>query len=448
MQELLRDTGPNLEWEKLCPIVDSAMQELAEPDREVILLRYFQNRPHAEIGARIGLGENAARMRVERALEKLRGILARRGVATSAGLAAVLLANAVGAAPAGLAGTITTAAALAGAATATTAIAATKVIVMTTLQKVSIAIAVATAVGAGIYGTLQASRVSKQAQDFQQQQTAFNARIEQLSREHDDASNRMAALVAENDRLRAAQKAAGILKLRGEVGSLRQSLSNAAAANQPATGLAKLMSDPAMRDFMRLAQLKIIKERYAPLVKELKLEPEQIEKFNQTISDLWMQYSDTVSNGKLGSGGTEMTKATDEVKASYDAQLKDILGDAGLARYNEFNAQLPAQTTVKLLNEQLADGGLNADQGARLLQVVAAEPYNATHGITGELDSAYFGSQSEIDQHLQQVQQSNQRIYDQAASFLNAQQLAALATLQSNTLNAQKTQGAALTQKH
>ena len=54
------------------PLLDDAMHELKETDREAILLRYFENRPFAEVGAKLGLNENAARMRVERALEKLR----------------------------------------------------------------------------------------------------------------------------------------------------------------------------------------------------------------------------------------------------------------------------------------------------------------------------------------------------------------------------------------
>jgi len=78
-----------LDWEKLRPVLDAAMHELKEADREAILLRYFENRQFAEVGAKLGLNENAARMRVERALEKLRTILGRCGVAATAALASV-----------------------------------------------------------------------------------------------------------------------------------------------------------------------------------------------------------------------------------------------------------------------------------------------------------------------------------------------------------------------
>ena len=102
------EAGSETDWEKLRPVLDEVMHQLQETDREAILLRYFENRPFAEIGARCGLNENAARMRVERALDKLRGLLAKRGLTTVAALASVLSVHAVQVAPASLAATIAT----------------------------------------------------------------------------------------------------------------------------------------------------------------------------------------------------------------------------------------------------------------------------------------------------------------------------------------------------
>ncbi len=97
------------EWETLRPALDAAMHELKAADREAILLRYFENRAFAEVGAKLGLNENAARMRVDRALEKLRAVFAKRGVTATATLASVISANAVQLAPAGLAAMLTSA---------------------------------------------------------------------------------------------------------------------------------------------------------------------------------------------------------------------------------------------------------------------------------------------------------------------------------------------------
>ena len=118
MNEILApndDPAAQLDWVRVRPVLDAALAELGEGDREAVLLRFFEGRDFAEVGARLRLGENSARMRVERALDKLHAALARRGVtSTTAALAAALTSQAVAAAPAGLAAVVT-GAALAGA---------------------------------------------------------------------------------------------------------------------------------------------------------------------------------------------------------------------------------------------------------------------------------------------------------------------------------------------
>ena len=107
----LLEPDPAAEWERLRPMIDDAIHELDDRDREAVLLRFFENRPFAEIGATLRLSEDAARMRVERALEKLRAALERRGVkSTSAALATVFANQVVASAPAGLAASISGAA--------------------------------------------------------------------------------------------------------------------------------------------------------------------------------------------------------------------------------------------------------------------------------------------------------------------------------------------------
>src|SRR5476649_1556615 len=100
MGEPTSETAPDTDWEKLRPTLDDAMHELKETDREAILLRYFENRQFVQVGAKLGLNENAARMRVERALEKLRDIFTKRGITTATALASVISANAIQLAPA------------------------------------------------------------------------------------------------------------------------------------------------------------------------------------------------------------------------------------------------------------------------------------------------------------------------------------------------------------
>ncbi|WP_164976257.1 RNA polymerase sigma factor [Oleiharenicola lentus] len=115
------DTVPadfSIDWERLRPVLDEALDELKESDREAMLLRYFEGLSFAEVGARMNLSENAARMRTDRALEKLRFHLGRRGVTSTTVALGLLLANqAFALAPAGLASNVTSAALAAAPAT-------------------------------------------------------------------------------------------------------------------------------------------------------------------------------------------------------------------------------------------------------------------------------------------------------------------------------------------
>jgi RNA polymerase sigma factor (sigma-70 family) len=82
-----------LDLASLRPMIDTALGELKERDREVVLLRYFGELTFPEIAQRLQLSENAARMRTERALDKLRLKLHRRGVMSTSAALGLALAN-------------------------------------------------------------------------------------------------------------------------------------------------------------------------------------------------------------------------------------------------------------------------------------------------------------------------------------------------------------------
>jgi RNA polymerase sigma factor (sigma-70 family) len=200
-EELLADPGPLANWARLRPVIDETLQALGETEREAVLLRFFEGQPFAEIGARLALSEDAARMRVERALEKMRDGLARHGVtSTAAALAAALATQATAAVPAGLAASIT-GAALGGATAAT----ATIVFMTMTKLQVGLALALAAAGTAGLVWQHQAN-------------TRLQAEVAAMRTE-----------VAENTRLRAenetlARQAAAAVTVRpGQVSATKSS---------------------------------------------------------------------------------------------------------------------------------------------------------------------------------------------------------------------------------
>jgi RNA polymerase sigma factor (sigma-70 family) len=68
----------------LRPLLDEVLVDLKVDDREAIMLRFFAHRSFAEIGDALRIEEEAARKRVNRALDKLRAALSRRGITSTA----------------------------------------------------------------------------------------------------------------------------------------------------------------------------------------------------------------------------------------------------------------------------------------------------------------------------------------------------------------------------
>jgi RNA polymerase sigma factor (sigma-70 family) len=121
MDALIQSSQTDPDWERLSPILDEAMAQLRDKDRDAIVLRFFENKNLREVGTAMGLEERAAQKRVARGLEKLRVFLTKRGVVLSAAMiAGAVSANSVQAAPVGLFATVSVTAVKGAAVTAST----------------------------------------------------------------------------------------------------------------------------------------------------------------------------------------------------------------------------------------------------------------------------------------------------------------------------------------
>jgi RNA polymerase sigma factor (sigma-70 family) len=210
MREPLQEGAPELDWERLRPLLDAAMHELKDVDREAVLLRYFENRQFNEVGAKLGLNENAARMRVERALQKLRDILAERGITTATQLGSVISANAIQMAPANLAATLTKAS-IAGVGTGI--FSAFKVVGVTKLKLAVSALFV--------IGLATVLLVQHQAQKKMRAiNESLSQQLTQLQTDNESLSNRLAA--TDDAKSLSDKEFNELLRLRGETGLLRQ----------------------------------------------------------------------------------------------------------------------------------------------------------------------------------------------------------------------------------
>jgi RNA polymerase sigma factor (sigma-70 family) len=107
MQSLSNQTESEV-WPQIMPLLEEAMLRLGQTDRDALVLRFFEGRNLKEVGAILGTSEAATKMRVNRAVEKLRKFFTKRGIVLPAAvLTAAISANSVQAAPAMLAKTAT-----------------------------------------------------------------------------------------------------------------------------------------------------------------------------------------------------------------------------------------------------------------------------------------------------------------------------------------------------
>jgi RNA polymerase sigma factor (sigma-70 family) len=239
-------TSPDVWWEQIEPHLDAALGELSDADRDAVVLRYFHKKSTAEIATILGVSDDAAQKRVSRAVEKLREVFAKNKITIGAGSLGILIsANAVQAAPVGLATKILA---------ATSGLTVTAGITM--IQKLFIAGFAAVAIGVGIYSF----HLQKQIAALQEQQTSLNQQIAQMSQERDDAKNQLAAAQRENEQRQNNQDE--LLRLRGETGVLRRQLGEATKPNRalPAAVAAMNTNSPMLQPHIKARFLTMPKD--------------------------------------------------------------------------------------------------------------------------------------------------------------------------------------------
>ncbi len=93
-------------WAEVAPLLDEAMAGLSAEDRAALAVRYFQSGCNADVARELNISPVAAEKRVMRAVDKLRQFFKKKGMGISCvGLAALLGAHSVQAAPAAFAAT-------------------------------------------------------------------------------------------------------------------------------------------------------------------------------------------------------------------------------------------------------------------------------------------------------------------------------------------------------
>jgi RNA polymerase sigma factor (sigma-70 family) len=216
---------PAADLSHIAPMLDEAITHLGKEDRTAIMLRFFERRDFRSIGEALGSNEDAARMRVNRAVDKLHLLLTKRGATlTAAALGTALASETLTAAPASL---ITS---VAGAVLATSAtghaLSGTILKITAAMTKLKAGIVIVVIVG----GVTTSLIISQQAR----------AKLSQQDETLRQQSAQLAQLAADNERLSglAARsnnpdfQLSDLSRLRAEAASLRQQTNDLAMLQQ------------------------------------------------------------------------------------------------------------------------------------------------------------------------------------------------------------------------
>ena len=452
------DDNTGSPWELIAPHLDEGLNQLSASDRDAIVLRFFKRQDFRVIGAALGVSEDTAQKRVSRALEKLRGVLSKRGATlTATALASALTAEAVVAAPAGLAISVT-ATALAGSATLATGLSLTtiKTLAMTKLQ-ISIAGVILIA-GLATPLLLQHQSLSRMREE--------NNRLREETVSLQQQTTQTAQLAAENQRLSNLLARAGssqppkpeqlaeLLRLRGEATRLR---ANAQADAKAANPMVEMLKSPAGKEMMKASMRTeglAVARSYAKLFADLHLTPEQTASMKDLMISRTMATADMLTAAMSGQADPAQLQAeavqAKADQAAIDGQIKQLLGDDNYTQYQAYGNTLSERMVVTQVAAQLADSprAVGADQEQQLFDAMVEERQNFKFTsdlsdpskLKGDLASYYTDDNKQ--RYLQELEQLSQRYLARAQSILSPDQLAAF---QSSLASQQAKQAASVT---
>jgi RNA polymerase sigma factor (sigma-70 family) len=376
MHDIDSEGVQHADWDRMRPMLDQELHGLDSRDRDAVLLRYFERKSFAEIGKTLSLGEEAARKRVERALDRLRSRLNGRGISsTAAVLSAILTEQAAVAAPAELAGLVAKAALVqsAGAATTTAGI-----LSFMSTSKI--------ALGAGAL-LLFLSLGSVAYEGWKTRAAA--AELASLRGQSAAAAQQLSAL---QEKVADAEKAATIaVGAHGTGGASADSNGSPAplssAKVSKARGDAFMTRHPEVKDALVAWVDAGNHGRYAALYSQLGLTGDQIRQMEVLLRQQDGNF------GRMLQDGMATFSVSPEIVDDLPAELTALLGYAGYQQFDAYRQTLLARSETSNLASLLvtSDSPLTASQAQQLVPVLAS----AGDKMTGQFDwvSVYTNAQ-------------------------------------------------------
>jgi RNA polymerase sigma factor (sigma-70 family) len=429
----------------IAPILDEAINELGGEDRQAVLLRYFEQRDFRSVGEALGSNEEAARKRVNRALDKLQLLLKRRGVVLSvAGLATALGSQVVTAAPAGIAATVITTALAGTAATGGPIIGFVEFMSMTKL-KAGVAAAVLAAIVTVPLVLEHRAQLKLREENAALRQEV--AKAGELTAENQRLSKLLAA--TEPALPRSNDPSPEVLKLRGEVGRLRQEkVTDAANKTNGPSLLSGLSSNPEMLKLIRNQQKMGMTVIYKDFAKQANLPKETSEKLTELLADDVMANIDHITTMlSEGKSSAEREKVFAEQEAALQVKVQDLIGPEAFAKYQDYTHNLASYLTAEQFKQTLEGEKETKDQRAKQLYDVLKEETQVALGNAGlnpdfqtvpSMNFRNFVSEQEAEKNLKLLDDIYQRAATRAGAFLSPEEIKKFAEFRSNAINANR----------
>jgi RNA polymerase sigma factor (sigma-70 family) len=358
MNALLSEDSPEQAWQQLQPVLDDTLHELKDADRAAVVLRFLENRSLREVGLTLGLQENAARMRVDRALDKLRGLLARRGItSTASGLAAALVIGVLTPVPNALAATIASTALASSAATGSTTLALIKLMSLAKIKVSLIGVLVAAGVAVPTWQQTRLHRVQSELAQLQAQQHESAAQESELAalRSQVKRLGEVQADQAELERLRQwqAQTQPELLRLRGMAGAARRAAAEADQLRAQLQGQSAQTGTnqvpAAMAEAMKQAMEQAAEGRLARMAASLRLTPEQ----TQAVSEALLRYAQLERQVYSGSTNVEEFASLGKAAADKEQQIQALLTPEQKAAYQNYQQEEAARDARQAASAEL-----------------------------------------------------------------------------------------------
>ena len=160
---------------------------------------------------------------------------------------------------------------------------------MSTVQKTAIVIVALAALAFGLYQAQQISSLRDQVQMLRQQKEQQAIHVQELEKERDTASSRLASLSKPTES--PTKGTNEVLKLRGEVGRLRRENADIASSS----GLSKVTANPESKKMLRDQQKLGMTMIYREFVKQANLSKEHTEQLNDALADRIMENVENVT---------------------------------------------------------------------------------------------------------------------------------------------------------